>query len=151
MCLLITVATRDKQNSFIWANTYLFIILSNSSQHIGMDMLVRNHNQYLNICVLNICSVTVSLFCKQSMCRSRTVSVSTAHKPSLSVCLCNTELGHTNRSYCESDWCRNGRKPEHLAWKLSLFWCAMCVIRSIPVNMCTISFSALICSASCQH
>lgn len=66
MCWLITAATWDKQNMFICAITHLFIFLRNSSLRIGMDTLVKNHNQYLikYLCVLNVCFMTISVFCR---------------------------------------------------------------------------------------
>lgn len=58
MCLLITAAHAE----YVYLCNYLFIFLRNTRLHIGIDTLVMNHN--LNTCnVLNVCFVTVSLFC----------------------------------------------------------------------------------------
>lgn len=168
MCLLITAATWA--DVYLCNYTYLFIFLRNSSLHIGMDTLVKNHNQYLNI---SVCWMFVSLLflgfvglsqdkhAKQTAnnCEKlrRARSVSTAYKPCLSICAHSRESTLQQPTVqpptSESDWWRNRSKPEPRTSLESFFHSdvkSVWFVLLLCLCMCNISSSVLLCSGSCQ-
>lgn len=102
MCLLITAATYGISRTclFVQLHIFIYIFLRDSSMHIGMDTLVKDHNQYLNISMcwlfvlwhfLCVVGLIQNKHAKQTAnsCQALRVSgarsVSTAYKPCSSV------------------------------------------------------------------